>query len=64
MTRHVWKKFTKWVNIKPQTMTLDWDVHLGIFKNNIRINVIYNDVRIDGTFIEKKYSDEFKFETA
>ena len=32
-------------------------------KNNIRINIIYNDAHLNGKFIENKHSAEFKFET-
>ena len=31
----------------------------GFFKNNIRINVIYNDARLDGKFSENKLSAKF-----
>ena len=36
----------------------------GLFKNNIRINVIYNDAHLDGKFSENKHSAKFEFETA
>ena len=48
----------EWVNLNSQKITS------GIFKNKIRINVIYKDADLDGKCIENKHSAEIKFETA